>query len=344
VRVSIGVDSHKSSFAAGAVDEVGRELDVKQFPNNRLGHKRALAWLRTRGDKRRIGIECSGSFGAGLARFLLEAGEDVREVPAALAHRERKREHAKGKSDPSDAVAIARVVAREEDLPSPVRSEVLSDLKLLSDYRYQLVCTRTKVANRVHKELVVIHPGYEKSIRNLQRKPQLDRVVGLIEGDRSVRAELIRRRISQLRAIDHEIAELNKQISKKLAESGSTLTSIPGVGPLVAARILGEVGEVSRVRSKAAFAQMAGAAPLPASSGVTKRHRLNRRGNRSLNFALHYMALAQYRSDPRARAYVERKREEGKSYKEAIRCLKRQLANVVYRQMVSDLEVAPSVA
>lgn len=228
MRESIGVDSHKSSFAAGVVDEVGRELDVKQFPNKQ-GHERALAWLRLRGDNRRVGIECSGSFGAALARSLLKAGEDVREVPAALVHRERKREHSKGKSDPSDAVAIARVVAREEGLPSPVRVAVLSDLKLLSDYRYQLVCTRTKVANRIHKELVVIHPGYEDSIRNLQRKPQLDKVLVLIKRDRSVRAELIRRRVSQLRVIDREIVELNGQISEKLDECGTTLTKLAGV-------------------------------------------------------------------------------------------------------------------
>jgi transposase len=296
------------------------------------------------GCERRIGIECSGSFGAALARVLLEAGEDVREVPAALAHRERKREHAKGKSDPSDAVAIARVVAREEHLPSPARSCVLTDLKLLSDYRYQLVCNRTKIANRIHKELVILHPGYEKTIRNLQRKPQLDRVIALIRGDRSVRSELIRRRISQLRDLDREIAELNGQIARKLAESETTLTAVPGIGPLVAARILGEVGDINRIRSQAAFAQMAGVAPLPASSGVTRRHRLNRQGNRGLNFALHYMALAQYRSDPRAKAYVQRKREEGKSYKEAIRCLKRQLANIVYRRMVCDLESPLSAA
>ena len=344
MRVSIGVDSHKSSFAAGVVDELGRQLDVRQFPNNRQGHEQALAWVHDKGPERRIGIECSGSFGAALARFLLEAGEDVREVPAALAHRERTREWSRGKSDPSDAVAIARVVGREEHLPSPARSSVLADLKLLSDYRYQLVCNRTKIANRIHKELVILHPGYESTIRNLQRKPQLDRVIARVRGDGSTRAELIRRRVSQLRSIDREIAELNGQIAEKLAQSGTTLTDIPGVGPLVAARVLGEVGDIDRIRSKAAFAQMAGVAPLLASSGVTKRHRLNRQGNRGLNFALHYMALAQYRSEPRAKAYVQRKREEGKSYKEAIRCLKRQLANVVYRRMVSDLEVVPSAA
>ena len=336
--MAIGIDSHKTTLAAASVDELGRELDIRTFPNHHRGHCELLRWSQCQGASRRIGIECSGSYGAALARRLIDAGEDVREVPAGLAHKEATRRRSQGKADPTDAVAIARVVARDETLTSPRRDQVLADLKLLSDYRDQLICLRTQLANRIHKDLVVLHPGYERKILTLRRKRRLTEVLALIRDDHSTRAQLIRRRIVDMRRLDQELAEAAKGIVTKLEESETTLTTLAGIGPYVAAAILGEVGDVGRIRSKAAFAQMNGTAPLQASSGATMRHRLSRCGNRKLNFALHYMALSQYRTTTEARAYVERKRTEGKSYKEAVRCLKRHLSNVVYRQLRNDLE------
>lgn len=133
-----------SVLAAAAVDELGRALGAREFRNNPTGHRALLRWARARGEPRTIRVEGSGSYGAGLARHLLSVGETVREVPASLAHRERRRKGSQGKSDPVDALAIARVVAREEELPSPERTGVLQDLKLLSDYRDQLVRSRTR--------------------------------------------------------------------------------------------------------------------------------------------------------------------------------------------------------
>ena len=137
-----------------------------------------------------------------------------------------------------------------------------------------------------------------------------------------------------------EIAGTTARIEDELAQSETTLTDLLGIGPILAARILGEVGDIGRIRSQAAFAMMAGAAPLVASSGMTNRHRLNRGGNRKLNFALHYIALVRYRTDEETRAYIERRRAEGKSFKEAMRCLKRHLSNVVYRRMIADSRAA----
>jgi len=336
MEVAIGVDSHKGSLAAAAVDEVGKVIEAREFPNHPKGHDAFGAWVGAQAKERRIGIEGSLNYGAALTKHLLSCGEDVREVPASLTHAERRKKRSQGKSDLVDAVAIARVVAREADLPSARRTAQLSDLKLLVDYRDQLVRARTQVANRVHADLVSIRPGYERGIPNLQSKGQLAKVRPLRRGDHSIRAELLRRRLAELVRLDRGIATAGDEIRTAVKQAGTTLTQIPGVGPLIAAKILGEVGEVSRIRSKAAFAVMSGTAPLLASSGQTNRHRLSRGGNRQLNRALHFVAFIQSRSTPEAKAYLARQREAGKSSKEATRCLKRQLSNVVYRYLIAD--------
>ena len=159
-----------------------------------------------------------------------------------------------------------------------------------------------------------------------------------------MRAELGRKRLGELSRLDREIAAMDRRIEGTVRKTGTSLTSIPGVGPFIAAKILGEVGDPSRVRSKPAFAVLSGTAPLSASSGQVQRHRLNRGGNRQLNWALHYIALAQCRIMPDAQAYMDRQREAGKSHKEAMRCLKRHLSNVVYRHLVADARRAELAA
>jgi transposase len=335
--VAIGIDSHKRSLGAGATDELGREVAAREFPNDPQGHEALLAWTRAQGADRVIGIAGSGSYGAGVARVLLQAGEDVREVPAFVAHRERKKSPSKGKSDLADAIAIARVTARGDGLFSPHRSEVLQDLKLLSDHRDQLVRARTRIINRTHKDLVISHPGYERRIPKLKAKKHLDAAMVLLRSDRSIRAGLIRHNISELRRLNRQIAEVEKDIVSKVKESDTSLTQLKGISFITAAKILGEVGAIGRIRSKAGFAMLNGTAPLEASSGSRQRHRLNRGGNRQLNYALHMMAIARCNSDPETKTYIARRQMEGKSKKEAIRCLKRHLSNLVYRQMEADL-------
>jgi transposase len=334
--VTIGVDSHKSSLAAAALDELGRVLGVTEFPNNARGHDALLRWTKAHGHRRVIGIEGAGSYGAGMARHLIDADERVYEVPAFLTHRERKRNPSKGKSDPSDAVAIARVAARGEGLSSPQRNDVFVDLKLLSDHRDQLVRARTRLINRTHTDLVISHPGYEKRIPKLNSKKNQAAALTLLRGDRSVRANLIRDRIGEIRRLNKKVADVEGQIAGKVKESGTTLTSLQGIGFVLAAKILGEVGDPSRIHSKGAFAMLTGTAPIEASSGATKRHRLNRGGNRQLNYALHMMARARLRHDDDSNIYVARRQTEGKSAKEAVRCLKRHLSNVIFRQLVAD--------
>jgi transposase len=332
VQVAIGIDTHKGSLAAAAVDALGRVLGAREFTNDPTGHRSLLRWVKEQAQPRTIGIEGSLSYGSAPARMLLGHAEDVREVAPSLTHQERRR-RAKGKSDPVDAVAIARVVAADETLPSARRTTLLTDLKLLVDYRDQLVHARTQVSNRIHADLVIIRPGYEQVVPNLRAKRHVAKARSLLSRDRSVQAELVRRRLGEILRLEAEIAQADRQLADKLAEADTTLTQIPGVGPFIAAKILGEVGEISRIRSKASFAMLSG---IIASSGQTHRHRLNRRGNRQLNWALHYVALVQSRTSPEAKAYLVRQREAGKSHKEAMRCLKRHLSNVVYRHLVLD--------
>src|ERR687895_1040303 len=247
--VAIGVDSHKSSLAAAALDELGRVVGAREFPNEARGHDALLHWSKTQGRERIIGIEGAGSYGAGLSQHLLDADESVYEVPAFLTYRERKRNPSKGKSDPSDAVAIARVVARGEGLSSLRRSEVFVDLKLLSDHRDQLVRARTRLMNRTHTDLVISHPGYEKKIPKLNSNKNQVTALTLLRGDHSVRADLIRDHIQEIRRLTRKVAAIEKQIVDKVKESGTSLTALHGVGFVIAAKILGEVGNPARIRS-----------------------------------------------------------------------------------------------
>ena len=337
--VAIGVDTHKANLAACAIDERGSLVAERSFANSRSGHRAFERWLRALSLPRHIGIEGSGSFGAGLAQRLAAAGEEVCEVPAILTYRERRRTGRPGKSDPADALAIARIVLREERLPAFRAPRAHRDLKLLVDYREQLIGEQTRLRNRLHADLRVLVPGYGGQ---LGRRGDLASVASVAAARsmlaplNGVAAELAERRLARLEVIADEITTLRQRLAAALAGSHAALTAISGVGPLTAARLLGETGDARRFHSAAAFAMACGVAPIPASSGNTQRVRLSRRGNRQLNRALFTVAFTQARCYAPARAYMERKRGEGKSWNEAMRCLKRHLADVVYRAMLED--------
>jgi transposase len=335
--VTIGIDAHKSSLAVCLVDELGRELGSREFGNHPRAYGVLRAWVGGLAPgERRFGVESTGWVGRGIACYLLEQGETVVDVRGSLTERQRKRLRGQGKSDPRDALAIARITAREEQLP-PVRVDSVSrDLKLLCDFRAQLLAERTRIANRLHADLVSIRPGYERQIRNLGSSVQLDRAERLLAGDPRVQALLARRRIAQLRRQDAEIKQANRDLKDRVRDSGTGLPRLTGIGDLTAARIIGEVGEIDRIASKSRFARLNGTAPIPASTGATNRHRLNPGGNRRLNHALHMIALTQARMDPRAHAYIERRRAEGRTRRDAVRALKRHLSDVVYQQLRAD--------
>jgi transposase len=224
VEVAIGVDPSKSSLAVAAVDPLGRVVGTAEFSNDPRGHRALLRWARERGPDRVIGIECSLSFGATLSRLLLQSGEDVREVPTTLTHQQRRRRASQGKSDLVDSVAIARIVASGEVLPSAHRLEVLTDLRALVEYRDQLVRARTQVANRTHADLMNVLPGYERRVPNLRAKAHRTTARSLLRGDRSVRAELGRKRLDELSRLDREIAAMDPRIEATVRKTETSLT------------------------------------------------------------------------------------------------------------------------
>lgn len=326
---AIGIDTHKDSLAACAVDGLGGALAERTFRNDPTGHRDLLAWAGTVAPGAVVGLEGSASFGAAAARFLLGAGLAVREVPPQLSSRERIRTRRAGKSDPGDALAIARVTAREADLP-PVRVADRSlEISLLVEAREDLVTEMARVRNRLHADLRVLVPGYGERAANLVAVRHQRVAAGLLRRLTGVQAELARIRLARLRALAHEERALAARIGAMVA--GHPLLKLPGAGPLVTAKLLGEIGDIGRFRSADAFAALAGVAPIPASSGQTSRMRLNRGGNRQLNRAFHVIALVQARHHPPAKAYIERKRSEGKTRREAVRALKRQLVRTVFR-------------
>lgn len=205
--VAIGFDSHKETIAGGSVDEMGRLVEMEQFINDPAGHERVLGWIRHQPGTVTVGIEGSGSYGAALCRHLVDAGVPTYEVPAPLTHRERRRRAARGKSDPVDAVSIARVVARGEGLCPVGRSQVIEDIKLLSDRYRQLRQARTQTANRVHADLVVLAPGYQRRVPKLTAVKHLRAVGAVIRGDHSVRADIVRERVKELRRLDVQLTE-----------------------------------------------------------------------------------------------------------------------------------------
>jgi transposase len=311
---------------------------VSVFDNTSAGHEALVAWAAYHDGVERIGLEPSGGVARQLAYRLEAAGYRVAQVPPRLSQRETHRLRTRGKTDPGDALAIARVLLREPALPPQRQAGLAEDLKLLVDYRDQLFSERTRTANRLHADLAIARPGYQRQIgRVLTCRRALQAARQLLEGDASCRTELARRRVERLLELDAEIRQLDRRIAERVRRAGTALSRICGVGPLVAARILGEVGDVRRFPTPATFASVTGTAPIPASSGRTDRHRLNRGGNRRLNHALYMVALTQTRHEPRAVAYLARRRAEGKTRREALRCLKRQLANVVYRHLLEDL-------
>jgi transposase len=335
-----GIDTHKDTLAVAVIDDQGRLLAADEVTNSERGFER-LAHLLEQHAVERVGIEGSGSYGRAIAVHLALVWQPPRkvtvvEVPTIMTSRER-RAQLKGKTDPVDALAIARVTARELQLP-PVRLTVgpAADLRALLDYREDLLHERTALVNRAHADLTGLSPGYQHQISNLTTRARVRQALDLTADDHGTRADLTRRRLERVIAIDAEAATLKRQIAVLVEDASSSLTSIHGIGPVVAGRFLAEVVDVRRYPSRDAFAAANGTAPIPASSGRTTRHRYNPGGNRQLNKALYTIAITQIRGDTEGRRYYLRKRADGKTSREALRCLKRRLSDLVYRAMLND--------
>ena len=347
MEVLIGVDPHKASLAVAAINEAtGELLERAAFPQNRAGLRSLERWAR-RFPERRWAMENAGGLGRYLAVRLAAAGESVVDVPPKLSARVRLLSSGNArKNDELDALATALAASRNERLAAVDHEASSEVLRLLSERREDLVAERTRALNRLHGLLRDLLPG------GVAGKLSADRASLILRGIRPKEgaSDRLRRRLASevlrdVRSLDRKIADLNGRIEAEVQASGSTLPQIFGVGPILTARIIGAVGDVGRFPTKAHFASYAGTAPVEASSGEVVRHRLSLAGNRKLNYALHMVAVCQARSDVRGGAYYRKKKiDEGKSHKEALRCLKRRICDAVYRSLVADSRAPSSTA
>jgi transposase len=332
--IVIGVDVHKHSLTATAVDELGRALAERSGPID----GEVVTWARGLGEERQWAVEDCRHVTRRLEQKLLGEGERLVRVPPRLTAPQRRRGRARGKSDSIDALAVARAALQEPSLDGPrAGEETLRELKLLVDHRDDLVAERRRCQQRLRWHLHELDPNLRVPLGALDRTIWLERLGRqLVRREQSTQVRIARDLLSRCRTLTRSIAELDRELQTRTQTLAPRLLQLPGCGPLSAAKLLCEIGPIARFPSDAQLARHAGVAPLDASSGKHQRHRLDRGGNRQLNCALHRIAITQGRVHPPARAYLERKQNEGKSRREAIRCLKRQLARTVYTTLKNE--------
>jgi transposase len=326
--IVVGLDVHKHSLTAVAVDELGRMLDQHAGPVD----QQVLEWARSLGEKRLWALEDCRQVRRALEQALLESGGRLVRVPPRLTAPQRRRGRTRGKSDSIDALAVARAALQEPELDGRrAGEETLRELKLLVDHRDDLVAERRRYQQRLRWHLHDIDPTLQVPLGALDRTIWLDRLGRqLARREQSTQVRIARDLLSRCRTLSRSVGELDRELQTGTQTIAPQLLALPGCGPLRAAKLLCEIGPIERFPSDAQLARHAGVAPLDASSGKHQRHRLDRGGNRQLNCALHRIAVTQGRVHTPARVYLERKQNEGKSRREAIRCLKRQLARTVY--------------
>ena len=326
--VVIGVDAHKRTHTVVAVDEAGRKLAERTAPATADGHLELLGWSRT-WPERTWALEDCRNLTRRLEADLLRAGEAVRRVPTKLMAGARRSAREPGKSDPIDALSVARAALREPNLPVAHLDGVERELRLLVDYRDVLIADRTGHQSRLRWFLVELGIPEPPSRRLTVPVVLVGVDLGLV-GRTEPCARIARDLIARISEMTGAIDDLARQIGELTETLAPSLLALFGCGSLTAAKLVAETAGISRFRSRAAFAAHNGTAPIPVWSGNLVRHRLNRGGNRQLNRALHVIALAQARHHPPAQAYLAAKRAGGKSQREAIRALKRQLVRTVF--------------
>lgn len=337
MTVTIGIDPHKRSHTAAALDEAEELLGVVRVEAgpHQLGQLLAFAAAFA---PRRFAVEGADGLGLLLAQQLLAAGETVLDVPPKLAARARLLGNRRSaKNDANDSVSVAAAAMRSPLVRPAAPEDATVVLKLWARRSSDLARDRTRLVNRLHALLAELVPG------GAARRLTADRAQALLEGlgpqgtVGAARLVLAGQLLDELRHLDGQLAQAKAQLKAAVAASGSSLTGLYGVGPFVAATVLGEVGDVARFTDRAHFAAYNGTAPVEVSSGDHRRHRLSMRGNRRLNHALHIAAVAQARAKGGpGRAYYDRKRAEGKSHKEALRALKRRLSDAVFVVLQAD--------
>jgi transposase len=345
-----GVDTHKDLHVAAVVDEHNRVLGSQCFPTTRHGYKQMLAWMRSFGQLRRVGVEATGTYGAGLLRYLQNAGVEVLEVTTPDSGDRRKR----GKNDDLDAQNAAHAAfAGKRTVTPKTRDGMIESLRVLKACRKTAVAARRVALQMIHNTVVCAPDELRDTLRKLTRmelirtlaawRPDLTDYRNVASAYRIALKSLARRYLE----LHDEIADLDAMIAAIVDELAPALVTRNSIGHASAAQLLLTAGANSeRLHSEASFAALCGVSPVPASSGKTTRHRLNRGGDRAANSALHIIAIGRLRTDPRTKSYIAKRIAEGHSKLEAIRCLKRYIAREIFslisqrRQEINQAQIA----
>ena len=343
--VTLGVDAHKRIHVAVALDEAGREIAQWRGPNSAVGWRRLFEWaIGLDAGPRHWGIEGAWNYGRGLAQHLVEAGETVYEVNARWTAAGRRRARQTAKTDQLDARAVADCVRQgAPGLPRVLADDETAVLDLLTGEREAALSEATRLRNQLHALLMQLDPEYRQQLRNLDTPDGLavlesyqPPIAGVLAEER---AAAVRRMAQRLHLALEQAAELAERVKALTIQAGfSPLTEIFGVGFILAGTLAGILGPGSRFGSDAELAAYAGVAPVETSSAGLVRHRLNRGGNRRLNYLLHMIAVTQLRSWAPARTYVNRRTTEGKTRREGIRALKRFLVRAIWHAWQRCLE------
>ncbi len=338
MSMTIGIDPHKGSHTAVAIDGDEHLIARLTVTADRCQTQRLLAWAEPLGVEGTWAIESATGLGRLLAQQLVAAGENVIDVPPTLAARVRLLGSTKAaKNDPNDALATAVAGLRHCGLRAVASDQHSAVVRMLVDRHQALTSSRTQAVCRLHVLLREMVPGGAPVRLSAERAGVILRGVRADDLVAIERKRLAREHVGDIRRLDRDIAAMKARITDAVIASGTTLTELHGVGPITAALILGHVGDPARFRTRHQFASYNATAPIEASSGPRVRHRLNPRGNRTLNHAIHMIAVTQIRNDTPGRAYYLRRQAEGKTRKEAIRALKRRVSDAVWRQLQVDL-------
>jgi transposase len=334
-QVTGGVDTHRDVHVAAVIDHTGRILATRDFPTTTAGHRQLWRWLCHHGELDRVGVEGTGAWGAGLARFL--TAQNVTVVEVDRPNRQHRRRH--GKSDPADAEAAARAALNGDAAGTPkTRTGQVEAIRALRVARRSALKARTQAANQLHALVVSAPDPLRTRLRQLtlieladtasKFRPQ--NIHDPIDATKTALAEIARR----WQALGAEIDRLDTHLTHLVAAVAPELLQRQGLGTDTAGALLVAAGDnPHRLRNEASFAALCGASPIDASSGRHQRHRLNRGGDRSANQALWRIALVRMSCCPRTRDYVQRRTSEGLSKKEIIRCLKRYIAREIYNDL-----------
>jgi Transposase and inactivated derivatives len=335
--VTGGIDTHKDLNVAAVVDRVGRILGTKEFSTTSAGHRALLRWLRRHGDVVRVGIEGTGAYGAGIARFL--ASQDIEIVEVDRPNRQLRRR--RGKSDPVDAEAAARAALNGEATGTPkTRSGNVEAIRALRVARRSALKARGQASNQLYALVLTAPDELRARLRGLPLGQLVETAARFRPGARNAALTGTKTAMTSIarrwQFLSSEIRDLDAQLEELVGQTAPELVARHGVGTDTAGALLVAVGDnPHRLRSEASFAALCGVTPIEASSGQHQRHRLNRGGDRTANNALWRIVLVRMAHDSKTRDYVLRRTTEGRSKKEIIRCLKRYVAREIYPDLLS---------